>query len=124
MIGHVDRAWGYSIRSAGDAQIGTFRNCLARILDGLAIELGLSAEDSDPVGQGSLRHLKAQKMNSTPNPLQKGRVLDEKGNYIGLGKSQYDSEKAWHTIGEKQSKPLIKYDYLIIRDDIGECVLI
>jgi len=47
------------------------------------------------------------------------RVLDENGNSIGLGKSQYDSEKAANNIGEKQSKPLIKYDYMVINEDIN-----
>jgi len=46
------------------------------------------------------------------------RILDQDGNNIGLGKSQYDSEKALQNIGEKESKPLIKYDYLIINDEI------
>lgn len=46
------------------------------------------------------------------------RILDEEGNNIGLGKSQYDSGKALMNIGEKQSKPLIKYDYLIVNEDI------
>jgi glutamate 5-kinase len=47
------------------------------------------------------------------------RVLDENGNSIGLGKSQYDSERAANNIGEKQSKPLIKYDYMVINEDIN-----
>jgi glutamate 5-kinase len=46
-------------------------------------------------------------------------ILDENGNSIGLGKSQYDSEKAADNIGEKQSKPLIKYDYMVINEDIN-----
>ncbi|MDX9811351.1 MAG: glutamate 5-kinase [Bacteroidales bacterium] len=46
------------------------------------------------------------------------RILDENGKGLGLGKSQYDSEKAEQYIGEKQSKPLVKYDYLIINEDI------
>jgi len=46
------------------------------------------------------------------------RILDENGNSIGLGKSQYDSEKASFNIGEKQSKPIIKYDYLVINEDV------
>ena len=50
------------------------------------------------------------------------RILDENGNSIGLGKSQYDSEKAELKIGEKQSKPFIKYDYLIINEDIKNTV--
>jgi glutamate 5-kinase len=44
------------------------------------------------------------------------RILDEKGKNIGLGKSQYDSKKAEILIGEKQKKPLIHYDYLVIND--------
>jgi len=47
------------------------------------------------------------------------RILDESGNSIGLGKSHYDSEKAVFNIGEKRSKPLIKYDYLVINEDIN-----
>lgn len=50
------------------------------------------------------------------------RILDENGNAIGLGKSQYDSEKASFNIGEKQSKPIIKYDYLVINEDINSIV--
>jgi glutamate 5-kinase len=50
------------------------------------------------------------------------RILDEDGNTIGLGKSQYDSEKASFNIGEKQSKPIIKYDYLVINEDINSIV--
>ncbi len=46
------------------------------------------------------------------------RILDEDGNGLGLGKSMYDSKKAEQIIGEKQSKPLIKYDYLVINEDI------
>jgi glutamate 5-kinase len=44
------------------------------------------------------------------------RILDEKGKQIGIGKTQYDSEKAWQYIGEKRKKPLIHYDHLIIND--------
>jgi glutamate 5-kinase len=44
------------------------------------------------------------------------RILDEKGNSIGLGKSQYDSEKAKQYIGEKESKPIIKYDHMLINE--------
>jgi len=50
------------------------------------------------------------------------RILDENGNTIGLGKSQYDSEKAYFNIGEKQSKPIIKYDYLVINEEINSIV--
>ena len=44
------------------------------------------------------------------------RIFDEKGNNIGLGKSQYDSKKAEQHIGEKRSKPFIHYDYLVINE--------
>jgi glutamate 5-kinase len=44
------------------------------------------------------------------------RIFDEKGNNIGLGKSQYDSKKAEQNIGEKRSKPFIHYDYLVINE--------
>ena len=44
------------------------------------------------------------------------RIFDEEGNNIGLGKSQYDSKKAEQNVGEKQSKPFIHYDYLVINE--------
>ena len=44
------------------------------------------------------------------------RIIDEDGNIIGLGKSQYDSKKAEQNIGEKLSKPFIHYDYLVINE--------
>ena len=44
------------------------------------------------------------------------RIFDENGNNIGLGKAQYDSEKAEQNIGEKLSKPFIHYDYLVINE--------
>lgn len=42
------------------------------------------------------------------------RIFDDRGKQIGIGKSQYDSEKAEIYIGEKRKQPLIKYDYLLI----------
>jgi glutamate 5-kinase len=42
------------------------------------------------------------------------RIFDEKGENIGLGKTQYDSKKAEQNIGQKLSKPFIHYDYLVI----------
>lgn len=44
------------------------------------------------------------------------RIVDEKGNNIGLGKSQYDSEKAELNLGEKLNKPIIHYDYMVINE--------
>ena len=46
------------------------------------------------------------------------RIIDKKGNNIGLGKAQLDSKKAEQNIGEKISKPFIHYDYLVINDKI------
>jgi glutamate 5-kinase len=46
-------------------------------------------------------------------------ILDEKKNNIGLGKSQYDSNKAVQYIGEKMKKPLIHYNYLVINEKTG-----
>jgi glutamate 5-kinase len=44
------------------------------------------------------------------------RIVDEEGNNIGLGKTQYDSKKAEQNIGEKLSKPFIHYDYMVINE--------
>jgi glutamate 5-kinase len=50
------------------------------------------------------------------------RILDEEGNSIGLGKSQYDSKKAEQNIGEKCGKPFIHYDYLVVNEEIRNSV--
>ncbi|HKK42022.1 MAG TPA: glutamate 5-kinase [Bacteroidales bacterium] len=42
------------------------------------------------------------------------RIIDEDGNYLGLGQAQYDSDKAVENIGMKLRKPFIHYDYLFI----------
>ena len=42
------------------------------------------------------------------------QIFDEAGKPIGLGRSQYDSKKAEQHIGQKSSKPLIHYDYMVI----------
>jgi len=44
------------------------------------------------------------------------RIMDEEGNNIGLGKAQYDSDKAEQNIGVKLRKPFIHNDYLIINE--------
>ena len=46
------------------------------------------------------------------------RIVDKDGNNIGLGKAQYDSEKAETNIGKKLSKPFIHYDYLVINEKV------
>lgn len=47
------------------------------------------------------------------------KIVDEKGKAIGLGQSQYDSEKALKHVGEKRNKPLIHYDFLVINEKAG-----
>jgi len=44
------------------------------------------------------------------------KIFDEDGNNIGLGKCQFDSEKAEQNIGKKMNKPFIHYDYMVIND--------
>jgi len=42
------------------------------------------------------------------------KIIDEKGKSLGVGKVQYDSEKACEIIGEKNQKPLVHCDYLYL----------
>jgi glutamate 5-kinase len=42
------------------------------------------------------------------------RILDEEGNYLGLGQAQYDSDKAEENLGARLRKPFIHYDFLFI----------
>ncbi|MGE5419415.1 MAG: PUA domain-containing protein [Chloroflexota bacterium] len=44
------------------------------------------------------------------------KILDEEGNYIGLGKCQYDSEKAELNIGKKLARPFIHYHCLVFNE--------
>lgn len=49
--------------------------------------------------------------------FQKGdivKILDEKGKILGLGLTEYDSEKSMVWIGAKNQKPVIHYDYLFL----------
>lgn len=43
-------------------------------------------------------------------------IMDEQGNHLGLGKSQYDSDEARDLIGKKDAKPIIYYDYMYLYD--------
>jgi glutamate 5-kinase len=43
------------------------------------------------------------------------KIIDHNGNFIGLGKSQYNSDTAVKKIGEKNTKPIIHYDYLYLK---------
>ena len=40
------------------------------------------------------------------------KVLDAEGNEIGVGKAQFDSERASQLVGRKGQRPFIHYDYL------------
>jgi glutamate 5-kinase len=51
------------------------------------------------------------------------RIVDEDGNNIGLGKSQYDSEKTEQNMGEKLGKPFIHYDYMVINEKSKSSVM-
>jgi glutamate 5-kinase len=42
------------------------------------------------------------------------KILSERGEVLGLGKAQYNSETARTYIGEKNKKPLVHYDYLFL----------
>jgi len=42
------------------------------------------------------------------------RILDEKGQSVGVGKVSYDSKKTLELIGKKGNKPVIHYDYLYL----------
>ena len=46
------------------------------------------------------------------------RILDEDGNYIGLGRTKFESDKTRKLIGQKYSKPFIHCDFLVISDEI------
>jgi len=43
-------------------------------------------------------------------------IMDEDGNVMGIGKSQFDSKKTEQNMGKKLSKPFIHYDYLLINE--------
>jgi glutamate 5-kinase len=42
------------------------------------------------------------------------KIINHKGKFLGVGKAQYDSEKASEMIGKKNQKPLIHCDYLYL----------
>jgi len=42
------------------------------------------------------------------------RILDHNGQSLGIGKVQYDSDKAREMVGKKNQKPLIHCDYLYL----------
>ena len=42
------------------------------------------------------------------------KIINHKGNSLGIGKAQYDSEKSRELLGKKNQKPLIHCDYLYL----------
>jgi glutamate 5-kinase len=46
-------------------------------------------------------------------------IVDEEGNNIGLGKCQYDSDKAVQNIGKKLARPFIHYHCLVFNEKIS-----
>lgn len=42
------------------------------------------------------------------------KIFSENGKLLGVGKTQYNSEKAHQILGKKNQKPLIHYDYLYL----------
>jgi glutamate 5-kinase len=42
------------------------------------------------------------------------KIFNEQGEQLGVGKTQYDSEKARQLIGKKGQRPLVHYDYLYL----------
>ncbi len=42
------------------------------------------------------------------------KIISDSGHLLGVGKAQYNSEKAVQLIGKKNQKPLIHYDYLYL----------
>ncbi len=42
------------------------------------------------------------------------RVVDSLGNVVGIGRAQFDAEKAYKHLTDKKYKPLIHYDYLYL----------
>lgn len=44
-------------------------------------------------------------------------IVDEQGNHLGLGKSQYGSDEAAGLTGKKDARPVIYYDYMYLYDN-------
>jgi glutamate 5-kinase len=47
------------------------------------------------------------------------KILDEKGNSIGLGRCSYDSEKAEMSVGKKLPRPFIHYHCLVFNENFN-----
>ena len=45
------------------------------------------------------------------------KIVDEKGKYLGLGRTNYNAEEAKSNLGKDKMKPFIHYDYLYLNGD-------
>ena len=45
------------------------------------------------------------------------QIMDEQGNIIGLGRSEYNSDTAIKKTGERNARPVIHYDYLYLKQE-------
>lgn len=45
------------------------------------------------------------------------QIINENGNIIGLGRSEYNAETARKKIGERNARPIIHYDYLYLKHE-------
>jgi len=45
------------------------------------------------------------------------QIIDEQGNIIGLGRSEYNSDTAVKKAGERNARPIIHYDYLYLKQE-------
>jgi glutamate 5-kinase len=44
------------------------------------------------------------------------KIINHEGKFIGLGKSQYNSDTALKKLGEHNTKPIVHYDYLYLKN--------
>ncbi len=45
------------------------------------------------------------------------QIIDDEGNIIGWGRSEYNADTARKKIGERNAKPIIHYDYLYLKQE-------
>jgi glutamate 5-kinase len=88
-------------------------------------ELGTKGEIH--INEGAVKGLLSDKATSllmigvvkVTGDFQKGdivKIVDQTGNTIGFGKTQFNAETALKKIGEKNTKPVIHYDYLYLNN--------
>jgi glutamate 5-kinase len=88
----------------------------------------MAAKGSVRVNEGAVRSLLSNRASSVllvgvtevKGQFLKGdlvQLLDEQGNILGLGRSEYSAETARKKLGERGAKPLIHYDYLYLKTE-------